>query len=157
MRVCPVVRVQCKCALINWCWLWSRVSWSGCALSLRELWPFATPPPLAWQRPSSPRLEWRARRRGCQWLLIVWRWTLAGSVVVVWVWCGCGGMSSTSLCAFNLGLIGIVCRLQVGFRWLVKIFWLLEEQDGAVVGVFWPLPSSPASGPLSILNAHFWL
>ena len=34
---------------------------------------------------------------------------------------------------------------------------LLEEQNGAVVGVFWPLPSSPASSPLSILNAHFRL
>ena len=27
-------------------------------------------------------------------------------------------------------------------------------QDGAVVGVSWPLPSYLASSPLSILNAH---
>ena len=33
----------------------------------------------------------------------------------------------------------------------------LEKQDGAVVGVFWPVPSGPTSGPLSILNAHFQL
>ena len=30
----------------------------------------------------------------------------------------------------------------------------LGQQDGAVVGVFWP---RPASSPLSILNAHFQL
>ena len=34
---------------------------------------------------------------------------------------------------------------------------LLEEQDGSVVGVFWPLTSGQASSPLSILNAHFRL
>ena len=62
----------------------------------------------------------------------------------------------TRLCC----IIGIVCGLPVGFRWSVEISWrmgLLEEQDGAVVGVFLPLPSGPASGPLSILNAHFRL
>ena len=31
---------------------------------------------------------------------------------------------------------------------------VFEKQDGAIVGVSWPLPSSPASGPLSILNAE---
>ena len=48
--------------------------------------------------------------------------------------------------------IGIVCGLLVGFRQSVKISWwmgILEEQDGAVVGVFWP---RPASGPLSIIK-----
>ena len=30
---------------------------------------------------------------------------------------------------------------------------VFEGQDGAVVGVFRPLPSDLASGPL---NAHFW-
>ena len=34
----------------------------------------------------------------------------------------------------------------------------LEQQEGAVVSVSWPHPSSrPASCPLSMLNAHFWL
>ena len=60
-------------------------------------------------------------------------------------------MSLTRLCC----IFGIVCGLPVGFRCSVEISWrmdLLEKQDGAVVGVFWTLP---ASGPLSILNAHF--
>ena len=45
--------------------------------------------------------------------------------------------------------IGIVCGLPV----VSQIFWRmdLEKQEGAVVGVFWPLPFGP---PLSILNAH---
>ena len=82
--------------LINWCWpqvrpgflelcrpCWCGSSGSGRALSLslslslsrHDLWPFATPLPLAWQRPSSPvqsvnevedpRAGWRIRR-GCQ-------------------------------------------------------------------------------------------
>ena len=53
---------------------------------------------------------------------------------------------------------GIVCGLPVGFRWSVKIslrMGIPEEQDGAVVGVFWPLPSGLASGPLGTLNARF--
>ena len=72
------------------------------------------------------------------------RWTCstnAGSGL-----CGCGG-GVVLLCLLVLTrlycIIGIVCRLLVGFRWLVKISWrmgLLEEQDGVVVGV-------PASGP----------
>ena len=42
------------------------------------------------------------------------------------------------------------CCLRMGFRWSVEISWILEEQDGAVVGVFLPLPSGSASGPLSM-------
>ena len=37
--------------------------------------------------------------------------------------------------------IGIVCGLLVGFQWSITISWrmgVLEEQDGVVVGVFWP-------------------
>ena len=41
--------------------------------------------------------------------------------------------------------------LPVGFQWSVKIYWKM-----AVVGVFWPLPFVPASGPLRILNALQW-
>ena len=58
-------------------------------------------------------------------------------MLVLW----CGGMLLTSLCAFWCAS-GIVL---VGFLWSVKISWrkgILEEQDSAVVGVFWPLPSS---------------
>ena len=56
---------------------WCGASSSGLALSRRDLWPFTTPPPLAWQRPSSPvrtQVEWRAQscwRRSCQCV----RWT----------------------------------------------------------------------------------
>ena len=45
----------------------------------------------------------------------------------------------------------------MGFRWSVKIsqrIGLLEEQDGAGVGMCF---SGPASDQLSILNAHFGL
>ena len=34
---------------------------------------------------------------------------------------------------------------------------VLEAQSGAALGVAWPLPSFSASGPLKILNEHFWL
>ena len=44
------------------------------------------------------------------------------------------------------------CLWTSGGRWK-----FLGEQDGAVVGVFLPLPSGPASSPLSVLNAHFRL
>ena len=50
--------------------------------------------------------------------------------------------------------IGIVSGLPLGFRWSVEISWrmgLFEEQDGAFVGVFLPLPSGSAYGPLSML------
>ena len=55
-----------------------------------------------------------------------------------------------------LVLSWLLLALFVDFRWSVKISWImgvLEEEDGAVVGVSWPLPSDP----LSILNAHFRL
>ena len=38
----------------------------------------------------------------------------------------------------------IDCRLPV-------VMYIVKEQDGAVMGVSWPLPSGLASGPL---NAH---
>ena len=71
----------------------------------------------------------------CEGLLIVWRWicsTHTGSGL-----CGCGGvhlMVLSRLCCILLALF-------VDFWWSVKISWrmgLLEEQDGAVMGVFWP-------------------
>ena len=52
-------------------------------------------------------------------------------------------------------LLVLTMLLFVDFQLSVKFSWrmgLLEEQEGAVVGVFWPLPSDPAS-----LNAHFQL
>ena len=54
-----------------------------------------------------------------------------------------------ALCVF-WGCVAIVCGLPVGLWWSVKICF--EEQDGAVVGVSWLLPSSLASDPL---GAHF--
>ena len=76
---------------------------------------------------------------------------------------GCSGMTLTSLCVFwcCLGcveLVGIVCGLPVGFQLSVKNSWrmdVLEEQNGTVVCVSWPLRSGLASGPLSILNTLF--
>ena len=81
-----------------------------------------------------------------------------GRVVVVGVWWNVIDVIASLLVLTRLFcIIAIVCGLLVGFRWSVEISWrmgLLEEQDGAVVGVFLPLPSGPAS---SILNAHLWL
>ena len=98
----------------------------------------------------------------CERLLSVWRWTYsthAGSecVVVVGVW---WNVIDVIVCLLVLTrpccTIDTVCGLLVGFQWLVQISWrmgLLEEQEGAVVGVFWLLPSGSASSPLSTLNA----
>ena len=50
--------------------------------------------------------------------------------------------------------------LLVGFRWTSSgqstERGVLEAQDGVVMGVVWPLSSGLASGPLTILNEHFW-
>ena len=65
---------------------------------------------------------------------------VVGCVVVVGVW-----WNATDIIVWLNVLsrlcctIGIVFGLSVGFRWSVRISWrigLLEEQDGAVVGVF---------------------
>ena len=68
-----------------------------------------------------------------------------GCVVVVGVW---WNVIDVIVCLLVLSRLcctsGIVCGLPVGFRWSVKISWrmgVFEKQDGAVVGVFWPLPS----------------
>ena len=48
----------------------------------------------------------------------------------------------------------------VDFQWSVKFslrVGVLEKQDGVVLGVFWPLPSSLASGHWSTSNEHFQL
>ena len=70
-------------------------------------------------------------------------------------------MSLTTLCMFwcCLGCVVLVAVF-VDFRLSEIIFLRMgvpEEQDGAVVGVCWPLPSSLACGPLGTLNTHFWL
>ena len=47
-----------------------------------------------------------------------------------------------------------ICGLMVGFWWSVKFSWrmgILEQEDGTVVGVYWPLPSGLASDPLTLL------
>ena len=46
------------------------------------------------------------------------------------------------------------------FRWPVNTsleMGVFEEEDGAVVGVVWLLPSGLASSPLRILSKHFLL
>ena len=56
-----------------------------------------------------------------------------GCVIVV------GNVIDVIVCLLLLSwLCCIVCGLPVGFRWLVNISWrmdVLEEQDGAVLGV----------------------
>ena len=118
---------------------WAQLMWRVGVPFLFDL--MSHPPPLAWQRPSSPV----NKHMDCQCVKIVWRWTCSTHGL-----CGCGGGVVECYqrhcwcwpgCAVLLGLF-------VDFRWSVNISWrmgLFEEQDGAVVGVFWPLPSSPAS------------
>ena len=75
---------------------------------------------------------------------IVWRWicsthTESGFVVVVGVW---WNIIDVIVCL--LVLSRLCCGLPVGFGWSVKIscrMGVLEEQHGAVVCVFRPLPS----------------
>ena len=59
-----------------------------------------------------------------------------------------------------LAMWKLVCGLTVDFQWPVDNWlgmYILEAQDGAVVGVAWPLPSDQASSTLRILNEHFRL
>ena len=57
------------------------------------------------------------------------------------------------------GFCGNACGLPMDFQWPANTLrmMVLEAQDGVVMGVVWPLPSSLASGPLRILNEHFRL
>ena len=80
-------------------------------------------------------------------VLGVWRNFLDDLVFVLVLWSPC------CIC-------GIVCALPVDFRWSVKASLrrgVPEEQDVALVGVPWPLPSGLASGPWGVLIAHFRL
>ena len=52
---------------------------------------------------------------------------------------------------------GIVCVLTVGSINFSLRMGILEEQDGTVGGVSWPLPSALASGHWSASNEHCWL
>ena len=77
----------------------------------------------------------------------VWQKGCEGVVCILAMW---------KLCGF----CGIVYGLPVDFRWPVNTLLemgVLEAQDGAVVGVVRLLSSGLASGPLRILNEHFWL
>ena len=120
---------------------WCGVSGGGHALSRSD---FAMPPPLAWQRPSSPVNEvgdpggmavqsgWK---RGCQCVKGCWLFgggfapptQEVGCVVVVGVW-----WNFIDVIVCLLVLTSVLLALFVDFRWRLG---LLEEQDGAVVGV----------------------
>ena len=74
----------------------------------------------------------------CERLLVVWRWTCsthAGSGL-----CGCGREFHRRHCVpFGVDQAVLLLALFVDFRWSVDISWimgLLEEQDSAVVGMF---------------------
>ena len=119
------------------------------------MWPLTF---LAWKRPSSlvqsvNEVEdpggtvWLGETLSvCERLLILWRWTCSTHARTGL----CGGVVELTRLCYT---IGIICGrlLVVGQNFLENV----EEQDGAVVGVFWSLPSSPASSP--IFNAHFRL
>ena len=157
MRACLVVRVQCMCVVINWCWLWSLklgLAFLSCALLMVLLmwecpllvWPltFTMLPSNglagALQSKVDAGTVWLEERLSvCERLLIMdllhpcKKW-------VVWLWWGCGGMSSS----VPFEVAQMCCTIGiVDFRWSVKNSWrmgLVEEQDGTIVGVFWTLP-----------------
>ena len=66
-------------------------------------------------------------------------------------------MASMNVCAVRMLCVncGMGCGLPVDFRWAVNT-WLRigapEAYGGAYVGVVWPIPSGPASGPLWCCN-----
>ena len=76
-----------------------------------------------------------------------------GHVVMVGVW---WNVIDVLVCLLVLSRLcctsSIVCEIPVGLVKISRRKGILEEQDGVVVGVFWPLS---ASGPLSILNTDF--
>ena len=80
-----------------------------------------------------------------------------GRAIVLWVW---WSGTDVIVCILMLSRLccvsGNVCGLPVGFRWSVKFSLrtgVLEEQDGVVFGVSWPLPSSHWSTSLPALGA----
>ena len=96
------------------------------------------------------REEGQQQWEGCKFLR---RWscfTQAGSEVSSHV-CGCGRIfvniwSTFWYSAFSWGLFWTSSELLVARIWLSKV--VLEAQNGAGVGVVWPLPSGLASGIL---------
>ena len=121
---------QCKCALIDAGAVHCSLAMWEC-LSLPDLWPFVT---LAWQRWRT-QVEWQAES------VSVWKVVEvdfhAGSGL-----CGCGA-GVVECHQHHCASFG-ADQVFVDFRWSVEISWrmvLLEEQDGAVVGVFWPFSS----------------
>ena len=133
---------------------------------------FATPPPgrslpsqFSRLMSSKNQVEWRAHSgwsRGChsmceRWLT-VWRWYSTQEVGCVIVM---GSVVEVMVCPLVLSRLccnsSIVCGFPVGFRWSVKISWrmaILEQQDGAVVGLSWPLLASSPLKHNSGFSSH---
>ena len=127
-------------AWINWCCLKLGLAFLSCALltgpvasgSARPLstWPLTfCHAPLRWP-------VWGPVQSGLEERLSVCE------SMCVWLWWGCGGMSSSVPFGVDQG---IVCGLPV---WSVEISWRMG------LGMMVLLR---ASQPLSILNAHIWL
>ena len=129
LALIPQVRPGLCIALLMWHeWEWAHLlpAWTLT---------FPMPPPLAWQSPVQSVNVWRAQ------LVSVWRVVEVDlrRKWVVWLW-----WINVIVC-----LLVLLLALFEDFRW-AEFLGLLEEQDGAVVGVFCPLPSGPASSPLSM-------
>ena len=153
-----VAHVQCMCALMMKPQI--RPGFLDCSRALLMWHEWEQARPLsAWlltfyHAPSNGLVEalprsgtvWLEERLSvCEILLIVWRWTCSTHT-------GSGGMSLTSLCAF--WCCAVVLALFVDFQWSVKISWGMGGTGWCCCGCVLSLPSGPASGPLSILNAH---
>ena len=143
MRACPVVRVQCrlwslKLGLAFWsCALLAgpvHVG-SGHALSLSDLWPFTTPPPLAWQSPVQSVND-PGRHSLSVWRLL--RWT-------------CSTHAGSGLCGCVINIIVCLLVLTRHCLWtssgLLVVGWNFLE-NGPPRGTGWC--SSPASSPLNV-------
>ena len=124
------------------CWLacWCHVSGVGVSPLT-----FGMPPTLAWQKPPKLVQSGRGPWWNCSHILAEGGLSVYERLLIVWRWCcsthtesglcHCGGMSSTSWCAFWCCWACVVVALFVDFRWSVKILWRMGVLEQHVLGV----------------------
>ena len=120
--------------------------------------------PLACQKPPSPgpsgRVELWAQTgwgRSCQSVRLCVDGVApptpeVGCGIVLRMWGkGIGSLACILVLSWLCCIVAFVCGLPVGCQWSVKNSLRMaipEEQDGAVVGMCWPIPSGLGSGSL---------
>ena len=114
--------------------------------------PYGVPCTLHWHgRSLSSRLMRSSRWNGRHILArggFVSMWKVIDCVEALEVGCvmGCSGMLWILLCAFWCAVLHCLWTSS-GQSKIFTGMGVLEQQDGAIVGVFWPLPSSLSSSP----------